>query len=459
MRWTPLLLLLLCLRAVSAQTPAVPPASSAPPPQAAPPLSPQAAYYQAATPIEITHRAISNWSDVETRSLAVAIAQAKEGCLARTSQTYTGDDLIAFARLCDLGLQWPIVYTAATSYINSKDTSKPRLAQAYAYEVKADLNLRDDKGALNSSIAMLLSVPYDAIADEVTTATIRYLQFASTSDALMLLSRRQPFLLDLIRASHTATSPLPSSVAASALPLHLLFERALEFATLEQYDNQPRLAALILADIDKALPSDPPPDEAILIAADRRQYALLGTAYPGLHGAVSLDPANPTAHFGNATVLLLFPAWCAQCLRQAHEIDAAVARLKDSDVHIFALLADVPPAPVSSASRPAPKPAPTSTRHAVHPAAEALSKPDAPLTAEDQLRGTPALVVPPSMLTSFNAADFPFVIVLDHDDVIRLLQPAVPETALVAGGMVDQVASHILTAWPPPGVAASLPTK
>jgi hypothetical protein len=50
-------------------------------------------------PLEITRRAITNWSDAETAALAMAVKQATEACIARTPDQFTGDDLIAYARL------------------------------------------------------------------------------------------------------------------------------------------------------------------------------------------------------------------------------------------------------------------------------------------------------------------------------------------------------------------------
>ena len=79
-----------------------------------PQLSPQSAYEQATRPLEITRRLPSiNWSDSETAALAVAVKQAKEQCSSRTPSQYTGEDLIAYARLCALGQQWPTVQEAA----------------------------------------------------------------------------------------------------------------------------------------------------------------------------------------------------------------------------------------------------------------------------------------------------------------------------------------------------------
>jgi hypothetical protein len=424
----------------------------------APQLSPQAAYDQAIAPMEITHRSIANWSDIETAALGVAVQQAGDACQARTSVTYTGDDLIAFARLCALGQQWQATFTAATTYINSKDVAKPQLAQAYAYEVDADLNLKDEKSALHASIAMLQAVPYGPLSDEVTTSTIRYLQLAFTDDAITLHLARQPTLLRLLSTPPAAPAQ-PN--AAAPIPLHTLFEHALDFAALEQYVNQPRLASGIISDIDAATPSNLSPDDAIPIANARRQYALLGTRLPSISVTTSL--LSPTApprinpDFGASTILLLFPPWCAQCIRQAPQIAPAISRL-GGNVRIYGLLADNPPAAPPPAATPA-KPQPASPAKAIHhptsresaepPAPTPPDKTEAPKSEADQLRGTPTLVVAPSTVASFGANDFPFLIATDHDGIIRLLLPAAPENAFVVGGAIDQITRHIVAEWVP----------
>jgi hypothetical protein len=434
------------------------------PPQlsaASPQLSPQAAYDQANAPIDITHRSIANWSDVEKAALDAAVEQAKTGCLERAEIAFTGDDLIAYARLCDLGQQWPNVYRAATTYINSHDPAKPQLDQAYAFEVIADLNMKQWKVANSTCFAMLRSVPYGPLTDGVTTTTFHYLKFAFLADALDLLFQRQPYILDLLRssqpASHTALPPAPS------IPLHTLFEHALDLAALQQYNSQPERAAEVLADIDRALPSTLPPDEALFIAADRRQYALLGTHFPDLPDAIPLQSPTASHHVaqGSVTVFLLFPPWCAQCIRQQHEMAAALLRHADSGAHMYGLLADNPP-PSVSPIKPLPRPTPQSAHRATQqsiiatatsdPANQAADKPLPPKSAADQLRGTPTLIVSPSILADFNATDFPFLIATDHDGIIRLISPAVAENFLVKDGPVDQVIENIVAYWPPPPV-------
>jgi len=470
--------LVLCFRIAFAQSPADLPTQPAE--KNAPLLSPQAAFDHASAPVDIIHRDVVNWSDVEVNSLTTAIAQAKDACQARSSETYTGSDLVAYARLCSLGKEWQSTYKAATTYINSNEP-KPLLDQAYAFEVQAELNLGQPKSAVGACIAMMNSVPYGELTDEVTEAAVRYLQYAYTYDAITLLGARQPYVLHALNPSH----PLPPSesapsqpganaatpnAASSSIPVHTLFEHALDFAAFEQYDNQPSMAASIVAQIDHNVAGDLPSDEAIYIAADRRQYALIGTRFPDLPGALSLLPANETPaakpKFGSSTVFLLFPPWCVQCVRQAKEITDALVRTAiangpgvRSEVHIYALLADKPPAPPA---KPAPR-TPAGARHpgagkaATDAAAEPTDKPETPKTAADQLRKTQTLVVAPSTLADFNANDFPFLIATDHNGIIRLMVSAAPSNSLNHNGPIDQLTDFINTRWPPPVSAPDSP--
>jgi hypothetical protein len=422
---------------------------------APPQLSPEAAYNQAVTPIEITHRSIANWSDTEIGALGVAVIQAKQACLERAPITYTGDDLISYARLCAFGQQWPATLTAATSYIKSTDPTKPQLAKAYAYLIQANLNLADEPAALASSLDMLQAVPYDPVTDEVITASTDYLKVAFPFDALTLQNVRQPILLRLLRSSQSKPSDASSqSPTFPPIPPHTLFEHVLTGAAIQQYINQPKAAAAMVADLDAAVPSALPPDESILIARARRQYALLGTRLPPITISAALYHPNTAARinpdFGSSTVLLLFPPWCAQCIRMAHTIAPTLVRLNENNIHIYGLLADDPPPP---APVPTPKPIPSHSHRPTQSQQEAPAspdKPEPPLSAADQLRGTFSFVVAPSTLTDFAADDFPFLIATDHDGIIRLLLPAAPDSAFVVGGAIDQITTQIAKEWPAP---------
>lgn len=408
-------------------------------------LSPEAAYERAAAPVDITHRDIANWSDIELSALSVAVEQAKTACIEREQATYEGDHLVGYARLCALGQQWPDVYRAATRYINSVDKERPQLAQAYAFEVQADLNMKKEHDALGASIAMLKTVPYSELVDEVTTGAIRYLQFAYTVDALELLITRQRVLLGLLRGAQPDGGNWPAEPTVSPIPLHVVVQHALDDAALHQYMDRPAMAARIVQDIDEAMPKELPQDEAILIKAERRRYELLGTKMPELKGAMSLMSALdlPAAKpvYGSVTVFLLFPPWCAQCVRLGPELQPAIDRAAGkSGLKIYGLLAEAPPESLHVAAKGATKP----TGHAgMHASAETAVK--SPLGL---LRKTPTLLVPPDTLDFFGAADFPFLIATDHDGIIRLLYPAAPNNALVEDGIVDQLTMDILSHWP-----------
>jgi hypothetical protein len=347
-----------------------------------------------------------------------------------------GDDLIGYAKLCALGKQWQPVYTAATAYINSKDEAKPQLGMAYAFEIQADLNLDHEKDAVGAMIAMLRSMPYGPLVDEVSTATVRYLEFAYTRDAISVMVVRQPMLLNML------SEPAPT------VPVHLLLEHALELPAIEQFDDEPGVAGIWKGDVDRAMPKQVSPDEAILIANVQRRYGMLGKHFPVLPGAVYLLSATETPHrqpeFGPATVFFLFPPWCVQCVRQAQQMVPAMVRtavLKGPDYKapsMYALLADSTP-PVLPGRPPVAK-------SGVHP--KVAEQPEPPKPVSEQLRKTPTLVVTPSVLADFDATDFPFLIATDRDGIIRLMFPAAPENALVQGGIVDQLTSTIIARWP-----------
>jgi hypothetical protein len=416
-------------------------------------LSPEAAYERAAAPVEITHRDVANWSEIELGALTVAVDQAKTACAEREQVKYTGVHLIGYARLCALGQQWPDVYRAATQYINSGDEERPQLAEAYAFEVQADLNMKREKDALGASIAMLKTVPYSAMVDDVTTAAIRYMQFSATEDAYELLMTRQRVLLGLLRGAQPDAGDWPTEPTVSPIPLHTVVQHALDYAAVSQYMGS-KFAAGIVQDIDEAMPKNLPPDEAILIAAARRQYGMLGRKMPELKGAVSLMPSveTPAAQpvFGKVTVFLLFPPWCAQCVRMGQEVKEAVDRDKgEHGLEMYSLLADTMPEPPKRTAAKSPIAA-ADTRRSGRTAAHTTETDTVVVkSAEDLLRKTPTLVVPPATLVVYGATDFPFLIVTDHEGVIRLLYAAAPNNALVEGGIVEQITDKILEHWPP----------
>ena len=436
-------------------------------PQAPPQLSPQSAYEQATRPLEITRRSIENWSESETAALAVAVKQAKEQCSSRTPSQYTGEDLIAYARLCALGQQWPSVQEAARLYLDATHRTGPEakpapafpgLPQAYAYLVDSSLHLNDAATALVAAREMLRTVPYTDLTSQVTNGTIRYIQLVQTADALSLLSQRQTILLSLLRS---ATTPNPAETQ-QPLPLHTIYADAIALAALQQFANDPKAAAATVSELDAAFPSNLSTDDSILIAESRRQYALLGTHAASITPFVYLLHASATPYrrietnLGGATALLLFPDWCAQCIRMGSQFMPAFFRMGQLDVRFYALLAQATPPPT-----PAPAPAPEKPKSAASskaktflssataPSSSTDPSPTQPKTPAELLLDTPTFVVSNDTLTRFAVNDFPFLIVTDHEGIIRFLQPA-SENVLVPGDLADQVIKRVLEQWPVP---------
>jgi len=410
---------------------------------APPQLSPKAAYDDAVHPLDLTRRSMSNWSATEIAALTVSMAHAKVDCAARDPQTFTGSNLIDLAKLCALGQNFPAVIEASTRYI-AADAPKPLLAQAYAGLIDAQLHIKDETAAFMSAQAMLVAVPYDTLTAETLDEAINFMQFLYTNDALTLARARQPHLLALLSATAPATPSTPSYPGAEPpQSLHDLYADGIALAALQQLDKAPPASiAATLTALNAALPSTLTPDDAIPIALARRRYALLGQPLPNHahpthptnpHKPVALVSLNTPSKLPNLparnaiTALLLFPDWCAQCIRMATKLPPTVFTVAGHEAYLYGLLAQtVPPNP--------PPPAPAAIT---------------PADAANYLRGTPTLIVDPSFLDEFAVNDLPFVVITDTEGIIRVLQP-VSDDAINPGSTIDAAIAHIGALWPSP---------
>jgi hypothetical protein len=416
-------------------------------------LSPEAAYKEALRPVEVTHRSIENWSDVETAALAVAIKQAQASCSARPPEQFTGEDLIGLARLCTLGQQWPAVLAAASLYLQAPSASTistPGATQALAHEIDAALHLNQPATALTAAHTLLQTRPYTDVSQQVTDELLHYLQLTQTTDAIDLAKERQPLILTQLRNA----APLSASPASpSAISSHDLYTSALALPMLQQLNNQPFAAASSFTLLESTLPAGLPPDETILIARSRRQYALLGSPLPHVPARLSLFGVNETprinTRYGSATVLLLFPDWCAQCIRMAHQLMPTLVRHAGEDIHIYGLLSESNTAGVHPG-----KPPVSGHRRNSGEAGSGLNSGSGSgnaktTSAAELLQGTPTLVIAGDVPeTLFAATDFPLLVVTDHNGIIRFVQVA-PDNAFAAGSLVDQLATRVATLWPP----------
>ncbi|HZQ42652.1 MAG TPA: hypothetical protein VFA99_05340 [Acidobacteriaceae bacterium] len=406
-------------------------AQSANPPAAQPQLSPKAAYDEAMQPLTTTRAQVSNWSDAEIAALKVTIARAAEACAARHPADVDGDALIDLARLCALGQTWNTVVESTTRYIQSDAPSKPLLADAYAAQIDANLHLKNEPAALTGARAMLASVPYDALAAEAIDEALAYMQFAHTADALSLAALRQPLILAGLKASASPRSSAPAtseaSSASSPQPIHALYSDGLMLAALAQLAGKLPAATETVASLDAALPSPLPTDDSLMIATARRRYALLGHPLPALRPLSYLRSHEPLPQLParNAiTALLVFPDWCAQCVRMGEAFPETVFTVAGHEAYLYGALAEtVPPAKA--------------------PRTDGFEPADSSLL----LNGTPTIVLPPAVLDRLAVDAVPFLLLTDAGGTVRVAQSIDP-SAIQPGNTVDTAIACVGAHWP-----------
>jgi hypothetical protein len=414
-----LFVVFICISPLLAQTP--PPSLA----QAQPQLSPKAAYADSMQPLESTRAQVANWSDAEIAALKVTIARAAENCRSRHPEEFDGDALIDLAKLCALGQSWPAVVQSTTRYIAAANNSKPRLGEAYAAQIDANLHLRDQVSALAGAHAMLSALPYTALTAEAIDEVLAYMQFAYTTDAIALAELRQPLLLANMK---TAEAPPPPSMSNEPIPqsIHELYDDGLTLASLQQMAGKPGAARDTIATLDASLPAALGSDDLIPIAASRHRYALLGRPLPELKLAVYLrhpDPLPQIPATNAITALLLFPDWCAQCVRMGKSFPETVFTVAGHEAYLYGLLDETVP--------------PNKT-----PSSDGFNPADSSLLLEQ----TPTLVIPGADFDRFAVNGFPFLVITDARGIVRVAQPIDPN-AIQPGNTVDTAIACVGDHW------------
>jgi hypothetical protein len=400
-----------------------------------PQLSPGYAYREAMRPVEVTRASVANWSDVEQASLGVAIKQASVACAARSPASYSAGDLVELGRLCALGQAWPSIIEATSQYLHEEGTAKPRMAEAYAMRINAELQLKDEASALKDAKEMLSAAPYISLAAEATDQALGYMHLLYTADAVSLAAKRQPMVLAALQVDASARA----SLGDTAIPVSELYKQGLALAELQQLQAEPAAAQDTITALDAAVPQVLANDDAIAIKGMRSRYAQLGLPLIPIPGLASLNvpvhmPEIP-AHRA-ITALLLFPDWCVQCVRLARQMPETVFTVEDHEAYAYGLLAQTV----------APQKMPTATGKS----AKAQTDTYNPAYAAEYLLGTPTVTVPASLLDAFDATDVPLLIVVDSHGIVRLFDVA-GETALNPGDVVDSAIALVGKRWPTAG--------
>jgi tetratricopeptide (TPR) repeat protein len=402
-----MLLLAFCVAALQAQTAQ----STSRPPAAQPTERPGDIYKELMQPLDQVRSSLDNWSPAELAALAAGIKRAQEYCGQVAPGNVGGDDLYQLARVCSVGQRWNDADAAASAYI--KSASQPYQAHAYAIRINALLNLKDTTMAAEVARSMLRSVPYDATVDQSMAYLIHYLAMSLDDGALPLARERQPFLLTAVE-SGSALKEQPGDIS---IGIAALYDEGLVLAYLEQYASRQSDAQRTVAALDAAvsvLPTDKIDNQAEIDRA-KAQYALLGEKLPRIQIFHYAAPGNPHPHinpdYGAATVLLMFPEWCAHCRKMMQPLSDFLVRNSTEKVHTYGLLALNED--------------------------ETTADPFKDDRFKDLLQ-TPILTTSSATLQSFGAVSFPFVVITDGTGRIRFLG-TVSQNAFDAGGFVEEV--------------------
>ncbi len=433
-----------------------------------PDSDPATALEDAIHPFDVIHRASQNWSDVERNAFTLARQRGKESCTAIKSAALNPDQLVAYARLCAFGDNWEAVKKATNEYLalpreqqhDDHGASSGQVSTAFDLKIQAELRLQQPDEALLDSRAMLQVVPYNIDAVEALDATITYLQFSDSENALALIRDRHPMLLAKISASGNPDSTDPSL----NIPVSTLYSEALQLSTILQYLNRPKEADAELEKIEASLPASLPPHEAISIGNYRNRYLLLGKQPPTLATAewlMSADGAGIAPRLdaiGETTALLIFPDWCIQCVALQPQLMRTWKRLRADDNRFFALLATDERSNASQHKDAEPKSKSLNKQSSSGSQLPPLpgGKPGIPhidlnLSGDNRpitlLQGTPTFVVPSKTLQSFFTSEVPLVVILDRHGLVRVIQAA-GDNYLDPGAALDQMLAGVNEKWP-----------
>jgi thiol-disulfide isomerase/thioredoxin len=412
-------------------------------PQTAPVvLTPGEIYKQAVHPLDVVRSELGNWSDPELQALGVGVKMARDACDKAKPEDYRGDDLYDLARLCALGQDWNQAYAVSQDYIAALENT--HRAQAYVISVSALVHIRDIDTAVATARTMLRSLPYDAEVAYSIRSLKDYLEQSGNPAALMLSNLEHPAIVDALKQG----VPLKAANSEAVMGVGALFESGMELALFERYAGDDKSAGAIVSDLEDALGIKAQFSGAdwLQISRVRAEYSLIGWRLPQIEIERSLEtkaarvpsPSGATRaqrsltltqtstfmppingpDFGEATVLVLFPEWCAQCRAMMKTVTEFATLNAETPIHAWGLMY-----------------------------ADAAQSPDdaAVESSAKELEGTNTLIVSAVTATKFAPNDFPLAIVVDRAGVVRFIG-AIPTDAFNGNGYMERIIVRMATA-------------
>ncbi len=242
----------------------------------APPIdvpSPTALYLDLLRPVDDVRSDMANWSSIELAAFTNAVRDAAAQCTQLQKNPYDGEELLALARICALGQNWPGTYSAARRY--SRDPTPAHRTEGFALLVQADLHLDSPTNVFDDLTELRGKGPITAAQEAIFEFAIQSMQISHTAHAVSIALLRQP---DLLACLNTCTSDLPRDQAEAAA------WRTVTLVHENSPNRVPNGATSAADEIRSAVAARTTPLTTAegQIADARRQYDSLGQPLPGL---------------------------------------------------------------------------------------------------------------------------------------------------------------------------------
>jgi hypothetical protein len=157
-------------------------------------LPPSTIYAETLVPFERTRSDMGNWSDIELAAFGTATATANAECQRLEKNPHEGEEALALARLCSVGMNWDGTYSAARWYTRkgAPADEAPHLAIGFGLLLQADLNLQAVGRAIDDLTEVHNRLPLSAETDSIFRYTIDSLEIVQPDSALEAALMRQP---------------------------------------------------------------------------------------------------------------------------------------------------------------------------------------------------------------------------------------------------------------------------
>ncbi|MGI4756521.1 MAG: hypothetical protein ACRYGF_06695, partial [Janthinobacterium lividum] len=238
-------------------------------------LPPSSILAETLAPFEQTRADIANWSAIELAAFQKTTAQAKAECRRLEQTPHEGEEALALARLCSIGMEWDSTYSAARWYTRAAAPAgeATHLALGFGLLLQADLNLQAVQRAIDNLAEMNRRVPFSADTDSVFSYVVSATEVMRPDYGLQAGLMRQPALLEVvsgIAASTTVAAGVAESEAWHTLMLLHLAHRG--------SDEAAETSRLLEAKAKRATPLSTV--DSYVAAQGRKQYEWLGKPAP-----------------------------------------------------------------------------------------------------------------------------------------------------------------------------------